>query len=729
MKKKAIISGILAASLTVAATMGGCSLVSTDNVEDLKQVIATVDISKSEEFKKEFPDFQEDFNSAVGETKIIKRQLVSYFLNEGATYVNNYGYSYSDTFNLLVNGLANTAVLTQYSSMYYLQKMQQTDGDAFTKFKNFETEEEKYEYLLGGKDSDDVKLTEYTLLYTLNTAIDTYEKRILDNKTASGSDETRATPANVDTERDDYYPKAADGKLDYNVYTGYKSYLLGGSGTYADDALKGTTSATRIRAYNNFVSGLVSYRLVDSEKEDLRDVLSLKYIKDEYVSQLKSRLITKYTEEYEENLEEKIKNGDYSFVQDNYNDLLALQKDSYVDDETFSTALDGMSDESFVLYAPKPEEGGTFGFVYNILLPFSAAQNTALKADKEDYKDEKSDSELGNDYYVARNQKLKNIKTYDRRAAWFNGQTEYAYKATGTAGVDYYSANGGDNNWLFFENNLTNNDRYEKLDKYDGRYAYNGSVSKKGESDYYLAPNTLDIDGMLTEFSNYIDFVLGYQGTKMDVAPSASYYNETDFFLADSNPDNKIKKVDYSKLVYAKGHVDFGDEASKTPAQTRADMLCVTSNQYKALSAVNELQYAYTTDAGILSNYIGYTSNAGSTNWIKEFEYAAHDAVSRGAGSFTVCAGDYGWHLVYVTYAFDFEDDGYGEVYKPDWSKITDDNCEGSFERMFYDWVRGKSVTGKSSNRRTEIITQYNADKTVTKYENRYKDLLDLSDK
>lgn len=710
MRKKSLISGAIAATITLAATFGGCSLVSTNSSADMEQVIATVDISKSADFEKEFSGYKSQFDEVVGETKVIKRELVSYFLNVGYSYVQN-GYKYEQVFNMLVDTLVNNAVLTQYSTMYLLKGM----GDsAFQEFKKLETTTAKYEYLLGGKDSEDVKIAEYTLNSSINSAIDAQEKALLDDDNKDAGSDTRSTPDNVDTEKEDYYPDDGKGGIDYNVYTGYEKYLLSDSGIYAKDALEGSTRATRIRAYNKFISSLISYNLVDAKKEDLRDVHSLEYFQNEYVNQLKSRIINKYYDTYEDDQEAALVNENYKYVQSVYDDLKKWQQNNFKED-TFSTSISDMSDSSFILYAPETDNGNKFGFVYNILLPFSASQSAQLTKLQSDYADEDVESGYGNDYYVARNNVLKQIQTTDQRTAWFNGETEYAFKTDGEKGVDYYGAS----DWLFFENNIKNTERYESLSKYDGRYSYNGTVEKKDDGKYVLLANKLSIDGMLEEFSNYIDFVLGTSGNvSFEAEYTGEKFYETDnFYKADKN-DNDKYEIDYSKLVYAVGKVGNFDDA-----ENRQNLLVNgenASDQYKALSAVNELQYAYTTDTGVLSQYLGYTVEAGDTSYIKEFEYAAQLAVGKGAGSFAVCAGDYGWHLIYVTYVFDVD----AAQYTPDWKNI---DKEGTFENLFYESIKDTAMQDVSSVRRNWIVNKFSKeDVTVVKYQNRYQDLLDL---
>ena len=755
MKKKRIVSGVVASALALSVTLGGCaSLASANTVADMKQTIATVNISKADDFGNEGLD---DYKDAVGTTSISKRELISYFLNVGYSYLNGYfGGDYERTFNQLVTDLVNTAVITQYSVMYLLKEKAADESKSaetiMSEYNAKETLSAKYEYVLG-EDSVEVKLAKYSLLTAINSAIDSYEKNILEDEDDGNSgSESRTTPSGIDTEQDKYYPrkKNENGKyvdengvvladedkdkaaIDYNVYTGYAgegySYLLADSGVYQDDALEGTTVSTRKRAYNSFLSSVNSYNLIDVKNENMKEVLSLTYIQDEYVNQLEQRIISKYYEVYEEKQEIDLKDdGKYDYIKKVYAGNLKNQQDTYEADG-FTSTLDSMSDSSFILYSPKtdghgvyePASGnGKFGFVYNILLPFSAVQSNLLTEYKSKYADSDEDSGYTADYYIKRNELLKNIQTTDQRAAWFNGSTEYAFNASEKDGLDYYK---GGSDWLFFENNLAGGDKYKSLEKYAGKYPYNGKVVEKDDG-YILIPNKLSIDGMLEEFSAYIDYVLGnsnnvsfkdgYQLGKENTA----YYANDDFYTAEHKDDEKNTKLDYSKFLYAWGAVSSVEK-------TAIALYDKTSNQYKAMSAVNELQYAYTTDTGVLSNYIGYSVDAAETNYIKEFEYAAQKVINEvGAGGFAVCAGDYGWHLIYVTYAFESDATTFSAD-ELDWTKI--DKEEDSFEKLFYEWIKSQDIPDITSTRRNEILTQFNIDKTVTKYQNAYQDLLDL---
>ena len=731
MKKKAFAAIALTSCIAFGSTFAGCSLISTNNKRDMEQVIATVDISKSDNFSSDDAKYVE----ALSSTNIIKRDLVSYFLNVGYSYVQN-GYSYEYTFNALVDALVNNAILVQYSTVELLKKADAEDDSILAAFKNAKTDVEKYEILLDAIDEDAKNIATYNLYSTINSAIDNYEKSVIaeeeDSYVGSGS---RTTPTNLNTEQDDYYPKNADGSLNYGIYTGYGEYTLGNSGIYNDDALDGTTRATRVKAYNSFINNLRRNNLVDGDDvtENLRDIWSLKYIQTEYASQLESQIINKYYDVYEEEQEENLLTDNY--VKSVYERVLAAQTENYEDSKaSFESAMSSMSSSSFILYSPEtndsdwydedesdPYKFAKFGFIYNILLPFSSRQSIQLNT----LKSIQSADEDDDYYYYQRNLLLQDIETVDQRSAWFNGSTDYSFNVDDQDGFKYYNGGKDYRKYLFFEDNLTNNDRYKELQAYYGRYSYNGAVIENEDESYTLIPDKLNIDGMLAEFESYINYVLnnngesntdyvnfngGYTpGTRND----AYYAKPADGFSKKN--DKGEDEIDYSLFTYATGKVNLGDYNS-------ADLMNPNSDYYKAMSAVNELQFAYTTDTSVLSNYIGYSVSAYDTNYIKEFEYAAKKAVGEGVGSFAVCAGDYGWHLIYVTHVFEVGTDNYDPA-KLDWSRIEE---EGTFENLFYEWVKSDNLTDISTKRKTEILNDYNSDSTVTKYQKRYQDLLDL---
>lgn len=719
--RKKLICLAVAASLVMGAAFSGCTAVI--NEADVKQTVATVNISNADAFAEEFG---EDYKAAVTEKTFLKRDMLSAYYNSYSNYP-QMGYTNAQIFEMIKDSLVANAVTIQYATVYLLHGM----GDvALTEYLAKETEADRCEYILNHYDDSAVARAEYTLKVTLNSVLDSAERNLPELKDKEEEDDeyvgsgTRSTPTGIDSTVEEYVPEF------YNVYTGYEGYLL------TEEPLKkavenkdyepvyGTTAVTRQKAYAAFLQSLDSNFLLTDGDTETTDIWELSYVQESYVSQLQSEIISafqdKVTEE-KESIIDDTESGNYDYVENQYNSLLKSQTADYATTSAFENAMGSMSDSSFVLYSPSTKRGDsdtenrTFGYVYNILLPFSSLQSAQLAVLQSN-----RDSEIitESEYFFERNKLLKNIQTTDQRSAWFNGTTDYSFNAkeyneTATTPLEYYGKNNG-RNYLFFKNNVTDTEhaQYEALEKYAGLYAYNGTVRENADGSYTLIPDKLSIDGMLTEFSAYINYVLGDGTAPADsvaVTKNNDFYSTKDFVKA-----GEEKEIDYSKLIYATGSVELGANSG------RENMFDPDTNRYKAMSAVNELQYAYTTDTGVLSQYIGYTVSAYDTSYIKEFEYAAQEAVKGGAGTFAVCAGDYGWHLIYVTETFDV--DG-GAVYKNVSFSKTQVEKEGTFENRFYNWIKDSHLAQEVTLKSNKVTKDYNTDKAVTVYTDAYKDL------
>ena len=105
-----------------------------------------------------------------------------------------------------------------------------------------------------------------------------------------------------------------------------------------------------------------------------------------------------------------------------YDSLLEVQSKDYDNKSTFETAFGNLSDSAFILYSPSTANDteeikgahGKFGYVYNILLPFSSAQSQQLTS-LQNARDNDIYSE--SEYFIERNKLLKNIVTKDQREA------------------------------------------------------------------------------------------------------------------------------------------------------------------------------------------------------------------------------------------------------------------------------------------------------------------------
>lgn len=107
------------------------------------------------------------------------------------------------------------------------------------------------------------------------------------------------------------------------------------------------------------------------------------------------------------------------------------------------------------------------------------------------------------------------------------------------------------------------------------------------------------------------------------------------------------------------------------------------------------------------------------TSFVPEFEFAAQYAISKGAGTFVVAPSTYGWHIIYVTYAYDA-----GDVYAGfDVNAIED---EGTFSYFYYEAMREARSSEFANVVQTDVLEQYNKEECVTLYKDAYKDLLEL---
>lgn len=722
MKSKMLVCGALAAALTMSVVFSGCGN-ATRNREDMNQVIATVDISNSANLESE--GLSAYVSAIESSTDIIKRDLVASYYNVGYSYVQS-GMDTAQVFELLVDALTTTSVVVQYSTLKLISmKVQEGDGFSFDSYIDTlgkEGEIAALEYLLKGEtqesedgESDRVLLAKYTLYSSINSSLDSLEESIIDEKDGtSSSTDTRTTPVGADVESEDYLPLNSDGTLNYGIYTGYAGYELGDCGAYSDDAVEGTTKSTRRLAYASFISSLKANFLVGDD-EDARDVLAISYINEEYLSQLQQQVINEYYERYEEEQEKLIdsvdSDGVYTFLAERYQRDFDDQSVANSSHDDFESSMSSLSDTSFILYAPATDgtDGGTYGYIYNILLPFSEAQNVNI-----------DNTNTTAAYYYSRKAILDDIVATDQRSAWFNGAEDYSFDAS-QSDIDYYGKAEG-RNYLFFENNLTDTERYAELEKYDGRYSYNGSVSENEDGSYSLIPAKLTVDDVLSELESYVEYVMGGDTVTINKLDSYNVADYTDYYTEDTKdlPD-RLKQIDYSKFVYATGKVDLGVTSLSS---FLTDMFVKDSAAYKAMSAVNELQYAYTTDTAVLSDYIGYAVSAYDTDYIPEFEYAAQAAVDEGAGTIYVCAGDYGWHIIYVTATFDTAG---GAVYGDDVNWTAEYVLkEGTFQNLYYNWIKDSTLSDVTSARRSVINQQFGGDDNVTTYEDAYKDLLGL---
>lgn len=702
MNKKNIWKKVTVLCLCAAFAVGATScddLITTVSDKDMEQVVATVDISKHDDFK------DGDFAAYKGvieklNKNILKRDLIAYFLNVGYTYVNSYGYTYKQTFTTLMDTLVSRKIMVQYAITYYLDAY---EGDAVTKYNEYvdnyyttkgitdekvialydaHPEIKTLEYFLtdyGTGATEDYDRAVYTLKKMINSTLDSTETSYVaeqEEKESESFGESRTTPTGVGTEGDDYY------SVDYEIYTGFNA--AGECAPY--EQIDGSTPTSRRKAYNVFLANLSDNNLL-LKGEETTDIEAIDYYYVELAAQLEQALITKFGETLSDKANAELTPA---YAEKKYNDLLEAQQNSYDKSHSaFETAIGDVSDTSFVVYSPT--DG--FGFVYNILLPFSASQQQILSTYTNDTLNKDA-------YYEKRKELLEKVEGKDLRAAWFSNDEDSNYAYKGEAGKYYGTAS----DYLFFEDNLTksegDNAQYEKLKQYAGTYAYNGTVTTDGDEYKSFKPKSLKIGEFMDEMVGYLNW--NNSGLNATYAANADYMNG---FYTNG-------KFDYEKFIRYEGKVELD------ATDTHSSYFVEGTKAYTAVSRINELMFAYSTDTGCLNTYMGYTVSAYTTSYVAEFEAAAQYAIGKGAGTFVVCPSDYGWHVIYVSFAYKK-----GEVYG-----FNQDECddEGTFSYLFYEAMKAESETSYTNKVQSGILEEYNKKTCVKQYTNRYEDLLSL---
>lgn len=734
MKRKLILT--ICALLALAFSLGmfaGCDLLETDNERDMAQVVAEVNVAENtEELDDAFTalgtgvvlsdEVRGSLGSIVSTDEVYKRDLVTYFLSYGYNYISS-GYSYAETFDLLITALADRKVVSQFATLYYLSADEITvDSDYVDLFElsatdagytqidgsdgyrmNKDLSVSGYLAAIGGEDltADEAAIAGYSYFLTdaeiayahylvknaINSAIDSYEEDIINAETTDETSDDRTTPTGADTLNDYYYP------TEYEVYTGLNEATDCGEYETVDDSSR----STRRLAYARFISALRSNNLIGDD-ESVSDVTKLEYYSTELKSQLEQLIITKFSSTIDLTMSDAI---EAQLLQNAYNELVATQQVSSESD--FTTTMDSVSDTSFIVYSPE----GKYGFVYNILLPFNTNQELALSELQAQYGSDTAE------YYAARASLYQHITATDQRESWFNGAEDYSFKAADAGYTEYYGYPERGDAYLFFEDSLTKS--RDGIDRYAGKYPYNGTVSYDEEKKTYdLDPKDLTVDAFITEFEAYINYIAG------DTVASGTSQKDKFEKITASQIETlwKTNKNDYSFAIYYTGKVNG---VSKISA---AEYLVKDNISYKALSAVNELMFAYTTDTAALNTYYGYSieTQQEATDYVAEFEYAAQYLINDsnyGTGSYCVVATDYGWHLIYVTFTYDG-----GLVYENGFV-YADRNEKGTFSYYFYQSMKSSVISSYTEEKQNDLLNALE-EVSVTLYEDRYSDLTSI---
>lgn len=706
MKKTTKVAAVALAAALSGTLLAGCDI-STNVSKDYAQTIAEVNITESENFaNSEYASY----GDVIGTTEITKRDMVAYFVSTGYSLMQSYGWTYYDTFEMISETLVNRQIYIQYAMLYLLDDESEPDitvagyEAAVAGFSGIDRRLAGLSYFL---DSEETAQALYSTRQLINNTLDSQEESYLDHDhTHDDTSTARTAPTGIDTETEDYYNPA------YRIYTG--------SNAAADcpgyETLEGSTSTTRRKAYSALIASLRANSLVESG-EDVSNIESLTYFKSELANAYETAIINKLTEKFEDNIRGSITE---TYAQDIYNTTYERQATAFAEDtDSFETALDGVSDTSFVLTAPE----ANYGYVINILIPFSTSQSLDLENAPADLGDVKGNN------FLQRAAILKNVRGTDQRGTWFTDE-DYAFDATGNEKL--YTGGDSSRSYLFFEDSLGGNEQYERVPNYLGYYTYNGSVSKNADDEYVVRPNRISIDEFIAEMEGYLkqaasevtvegdsytvtagSYVNGIDAddTVNKVSDNTVYYNRS---VSDYYTESGA--VDYSKFVYYAGKVEFANGFNAN------EFFLPGSAENVAYSVMNELSFAYNTDTAGLNDYFGYVISTGSTDFVAEFEYAAQYVCRQGAGNYVVVPSDYGWHIVYCTFSFVADDDG--KVIAPYTFNWDDRSTEGTFSYLFYEALCSDLVGEYASIHQSNAIEEFKDCAVV--YKDAYADLSGL---
>ena len=744
MKKKliTIISAVLAGMLMLG-TFAGCDLISADNEADMAQVVAEVNIagdSESLNLALERLAGKSELESEVSSSldkilftdEIYKRDLVAYFLSYGYNYLQSNSSSYADAFESIMNDLVQRKIIVQFATLYYLNEGEVLvdrdfidfpdngytatgEGDALrmdsavsvdsylSAIESVDSSASSDERAIKGLElfltEDEIKYAQYQVKQSINSAIDSYEEQIIAaEEDSTSTEETRTTPTGAN-ETDTYYPVDASGDLNYDIYTGFNN--ASDCGEY--EKVDGSTNFTRKQAYVRFLNVLnQNFLLARSEATgDITDITSLAYYDIELRSQYETLLINKFNA--------TVALGNTSEADDFLSKYTSMMQEQSIAGTDVVSTMDSVSDTSFLLYTPANR---TYGFVYNILLPFDADQTLEVTRLQNMYGSETVE------YYAARQSLFGDIVATDQRSSWFNGSEDYSFDATEngmTAGTDYYD-NGSNSDYLFFKDSFVAQGTRvaDGIDRYTGKYPYNGTVEPRDDGSYYLKANELTIDEIIDEMESYLNFAVD-----SDAASNRASGSNNSAFSDDDVSFIKDNEINYEKMIYYKGSV------AGVSAVSNDNYLVESEVSYKALSAFNELMFAYSTDTGCLNTYLGYaiSSKEEATDYVKEFEYAAQEAIANGgAGTYYVVGTDYGWHILYVSFVYDG-----GDVYSGFNYEQRTEEYKGTFSYMFYQAMKSSVSESYSENLIGVIFDRMeSSSEIVTKYEDRYSDLTSI---
>lgn len=356
MKKRilAFISVIMSLLMGICC-LPGCNLVTTDIDKDMAQVVATVEIDTKDE--------------------IYKKDLIVDYMNTGYLYVQYYGYTMEQTFDVLMSNRINGRLLVQTA-------MKELNADsAYTKNESISDKNNPQRYL----DEDRVIDAKYNTYQALNSILDTYSETHEHNENADTIiGEVRTTPTGAANETAE---KTKQEKQEY-----------------INDGFDISSSQDRRDGYDKVVKLFDENGLLGSEFTKTGNLEDTEYFKNSLKGNLENQLL----DAYEDWVTKDAKNSvTFEELENAY--LSKYEEQKSWNNADFVESFKNASLTSPVLYSGF----GKYGYVYNLLLGANDEQTKEIEKIRTDAPNI-SDA----DYSIARAEILKDITVKDLRSSW-----------------------------------------------------------------------------------------------------------------------------------------------------------------------------------------------------------------------------------------------------------------------------------------------------------------------
>lgn len=696
---KKLLSAITAGVLSIGA-LAGCSLITTNVDRDMAQVVAVVSIADGLE------------------EKIYKRQMVSDYNSYGYSYESYYGYTTSETYDLILTNLVENRIISQQARKaltgvtsvnlekgYFEAAAEVADADKTSKdhvlsgvnyngdaFIDLSAGDSLEKFLT----SFEYEYARYSVLSSLNSMLSSYkdetDTEVSDRETYSvtarasltqeSSSDANEYELKNDSEKnviDEATKKnieklVKDNDIEMNVssYTNKYDLLFDFYTKYNAKFAEKLTEKENKTAFAKVIRDLRDLGFISEEeaskttpKSSVNEILGVTYFKDAFNSAVEQQIISKYKLALQNELEKQISD---EALYTEYQNLYNTQKASYDSSNTnYETALSESGKDTFVVYNPGTTAGdyNGYGYVMNLLIGFNSTQTSLLKAYSEENK--RTDAEIT----AYREKLLGDLTAKDLRASWIY------------SGYGDYDAESGE---------FTFKDGYVKTAALN---KFNGTLSGVSSYDY---------------FDTYGNAAKGYN-FKSIKSQEVSF---TDFY---ANVLQNSEVVGFKPLTDVVNNAKLND----VDAYNFGNLNTVKTEELDddVIEKFRDVIYAYSTDSGSLSENLGYLYSpvTSDTQYVAEFADVAKKLVKEGAGAYAVVATDYGYHVLLCSKAIKASTD---MLNKTDF--IASISVEGSLAYELKQYKINLVVTNEVSNKATSFIKSNKS--KVTYYEDRYSDLI-----